>query len=612
MQNPIDLKGFIREALSTEGAVPAAALAICSILRRHFASSAVRFWLYNQAFNELDLLAQDCAEAYRPIFSGQKNQLPVKSLAGNAFQSGEVTQTLQPAENGGFSSTEQSLSLFSALPSLTCIPVISLESGRVPGQWPGTVGVLDVHMPNGISLAPVDDDLIFIGSIAATVLAQAHSSERKRAVAELNRLASDLVAPSTTTSFTDRKENYFQLLKKTVLEFLYANCLSIFIANETLDTIRCCASTGISGQADLRKVVYHAGEGVTWHVFETNTPLNCRDVRRDCVEYYKRKYHEIRTINPTDDSDPFLAVPLPGQNHATGVIRVLERRCHVNSRALQNFSQHDLDTLNVISAQVSPVFRLLALQEHSELYIMRTAHQVIQPLTGIIAYASNIIDGDYGAIEKDSPLERRLRYVRAMSNAAARTMRSSQWVAELTDFGFLRSQKRFEMDLTQYLINRVIDMQPLREDQRITVKFLNPDETDSLGYFWADDLYFGPVVQNILHNAVKYSYPNTTVEVCAHRNNDELLIDVSSTGVPIVEAERERIFWDRERGKYAKQYDPIGTGQGLSICSQIMRGFGGSVELLSSIPAPNVHISRPNMPPAATNTFRITLAKAFR
>jgi signal transduction histidine kinase len=68
-----------------------------------------------------------------------------------------------------------------------------------------------------------------------------------------------------------------------------------------------------------------------------------------------------------------------------------------------------------------------------------------------------------------------------------------------------------------------------------------------------------------------------------------------------------------ERGKWAHFLDPNGTGQGLSICRQIMNGFGGKIELLECKPSIiNIHIPIKGLPAAHTSIFRISLPEAFK
>ena len=233
---------------------------------------------------------------------------------------------------------------------------------------------------------------------------------------------------------------------------------------------------------------------------------------------------------------------------------------------------------------------------------------MIQPLQGILAYVSNIIDGVY---EDDLVKKKKKQlYIRQMARAAVGMMRSTMWASAVTDFSFLSNVERTSAKLTEYFMDRVIDLQPIREHDYIRVTFVTPEEADSWGDFLVDEQFFEQVVQNLLHNGVKYSYPRTNVELKLRRSGRDLTVMVSSTGVPIDEADRERIFIDRERGLVASLYDPQGTGQGLYIARQIMRGFGGSVTL--GPPRDDRKVAPPHgYPTAQRSTFIIFYPEAF-
>jgi signal transduction histidine kinase len=606
--------GIVRintELLSLDQTLHDAARSICENLATELDAIAVRLWLHNPTFYELNLLGQHCADGFEQPFSVESNCLPLRtSIAGMALLERSVIR-----RQGAIGSllnldgtNEPGREQLNALPcALLCIPICPMRKG---GREP--IGTLNLFLPCGSedearTLAGTDDELVFVASLVAATLARADELGRAQTLVELNRIASKLVAPNSDRSFSQRKQTYFENLLKTILAALNANAMSIFTANETVDTIRCCATTGIVGEPNLDKVVYHAGEGITHLVFESGKSINSQNVRS--LDGYRGRYAETRRIPPTTKRDPFLAVPLSGESHSTGVIRVLERRCHVNPELLQNFSPYDVAMLDAVAQQVSPVLRLLALHEARDLYVMRMAHQVMQPLAGMIAYTSNMLDGDYGFM--GAVLEQKVRFVRAMARASARVVRSSEWVTELKDFRFLGSHPRSRLPLAQYLVERVIDMQPIRREEGIKVHLVDDVQVDRLGDFLVDDLYFEQVVQNVLHNAVKYSYPQTTVEVRASRLGNDLSITVASSGIPILPAESDRIFWDRERGHHAQGYDPNGTGQGLYISRQIMAGFGGSLELVSSELLANVRPPK-GLPPPYLSKFRIFLPRAFR
>jgi two-component system sensor histidine kinase KdpD len=89
---------------------------------------------------------------------------------------------------------------------------------------------------------------------------------------------------------------------------------------------------------------------------------------------------------------------------------------------------------------------------------------------------------------------------------------------------------------------------------------------------------FGLMVQvliNILDNAVKYSRPESTVEVTAARADDHIQITVSDRGIGIPQEDLQRVF-----DKFYRVQSPdnvTGTGLGLSICKGIVEAHGGTI-----------------------------------
>jgi signal transduction histidine kinase len=499
--------------------------------------------------------------------------------------------------------------LLKKLPQLICIPLISADHLPDDPEKPRFIGLIDLHVVKVGDVQQPDDRLLFIGRLTAAAFLRARSYERYKIIQELNKIAIDLVNPTDRSRLEERKDAYLEKVKQVILNAVQANCLSIFEADESRDLIRCVATTGIKGHNKFKKTVYYRkDEGLTWNVFATGKHKLVNNIH-ECAEHTGR-FLEKRSLPTTPDHDPLLAFPLPGQTPegATGVIRIVERTCMVNKKQLQSFSDHDVDLIKLITHQVSPNLQMIRMQAHRDLFVERTAHQVTQPLQGVIAYASNILEGLYKS--EPEKLHKKFVYIRQMARAAAGMMRSAAWASGITDFGFLEQIERHPEKLTRYFIDRIIDLQPLREHDGIKVRFVNPDEADQWGDFLVDEQFFDQAVQNLLHNAVKYSYPNTTVLLKVFRAGKELTVRVTSTGVPIDLSEPDRIFWDRERGKLASRYDQQGTGQGLYLARQILRGFGGNIELLTPIEDSRT-VPPTGFPTAQRCTFQIRYPEAF-
>jgi len=84
-------------------------------------------------------------------------------------------------------------------------------------------------------------------------------------------------------------------------------------------------------------------------------------------------------------------------------------------------------------------------------------------------------------------------------------------------------------------------------------------------------------LQNLLENAIKYSDPDTTVEVSIRGADGNVLIDVRDHGVGIPAKEIDRIFERFYRVDRARSRETGGTGLGLSIARHIAQNHGGDI-----------------------------------
>lgn len=89
--------------------------------------------------------------------------------------------------------------------------------------------------------------------------------------------------------------------------------------------------------------------------------------------------------------------------------------------------------------------------------------------------------------------------------------------------------------------------------------------------------------QNLIENAIKYSYPKQTVTVSIVLDNDEVVIKVDDQGIGMSEETKDKLFTKFFRGREAVAKDPSGSGLGLYIVRNIIEKHGGSIELNSKL-----------------------------
>lgn len=90
------------------------------------------------------------------------------------------------------------------------------------------------------------------------------------------------------------------------------------------------------------------------------------------------------------------------------------------------------------------------------------------------------------------------------------------------------------------------------------------------------------VLNNLLSNAFKYSYPNTTVWLIVRRVNNQLEFAVQDQGQGIKAEEQERLFGEFQRISTRPTGDEGSTGLGLSICKRIVELHNGQIGVEST------------------------------
>jgi PAS domain S-box-containing protein len=105
-----------------------------------------------------------------------------------------------------------------------------------------------------------------------------------------------------------------------------------------------------------------------------------------------------------------------------------------------------------------------------------------------------------------------------------------------------------------------------------------------------DLLRLQQVVQNLLHNAIKYSPPDRPVTIVVERVENQARLVVSDQGIGIPEAAQERIFERFYRARNVDQEHTGGMGIGLYVVRQIIMLHGGRVEVQSQVGAGSTFI----------------------
>jgi len=110
-----------------------------------------------------------------------------------------------------------------------------------------------------------------------------------------------------------------------------------------------------------------------------------------------------------------------------------------------------------------------------------------------------------------------------------------------------------------------------------------------LPLLWCDALLVQQALDNLIDNALKYSPPESAIEVLIHRRGDQVVLAVRDRGPGVAPAWRERIFEVFHRGAApmngaTQDADNRigarrGAGVGLAVCRAIAAAHGGALHL---------------------------------
>ncbi len=86
---------------------------------------------------------------------------------------------------------------------------------------------------------------------------------------------------------------------------------------------------------------------------------------------------------------------------------------------------------------------------------------------------------------------------------------------------------------------------------------------------------------HLISNAIHYT-PNGSIRVSLEEQDGQIVGTVADTGIGISTEELSRIFQEFYRSEAAREQVPLGTGLGLPIVNQILKLYGGTIQVDST------------------------------
>ena len=245
-----------------------------------------------------------------------------------------------------------------------------------------------------------------------------------------------------------------------------------------------------------------------------------------------------------------------------------------------------------ISAQMSEIKSTM--QRHEQMLkeeasrkndlIAYLAHDLKTPLTSVIGYLALLDEA------QDMPIEQKTKYVNIALSKALRLEKLINEFFDITRYNLQQIDLEKEsINLCHMLVQMTDEFYPLLNAHGNQTEVCVDEEVTVYG----DSMKLARVFNNILKNAIYYSYPDTIIKIWAESTDTDVWIYFCNKGKTIPSGKLNSIFEKFFRMDEARSTNTGGAGLGLAIAKEIITLHGGKITAESENESTTFRISLP-------------------
>ena len=206
--------------------------------------------------------------------------------------------------------------------------------------------------------------------------------------------------------------------------------------------------------------------------------------------------------------------------------------------------------------------------------VVYLAHDLKTPLTSVIAYLSMLDE------KPDMPPEERKKYIHIAHTKAIRLSELISEFFEITKFNLQNIRLEKETINLSLMLEQIMDeFYAVFADNNLTGNIYTEEDLMVEG----DPDKLARVFDNLLRNAVAYSYRGTNIDVRAYGEGVAVVIVFSNQGEPIPKQKLQTVFEKFYRADNSRSSQTGGAGLGLSVAKEIVELHEGTIEAFSDI-----------------------------
>jgi two-component system, OmpR family, phosphate regulon sensor histidine kinase PhoR len=219
---------------------------------------------------------------------------------------------------------------------------------------------------------------------------------------------------------------------------------------------------------------------------------------------------------------------------------------------------------------------LKKLETYRREFLGNVSHELKTPIFNIQGYVLTLLDGGL----KDESIN--MEYLQRAEKSIDRMItiiNNLDEISRLESDALMPNYERFDI---MSLCNDLIEFFEIKAAEKNINIFINQNTLTPFHVF-ADKELIRQVLSNLIENSIKYGNDNGRTKISLYDMDEQVLIEVSDTGIGISQEDIPRIFERFYRSGHGRTVNNSGSGLGLAIVKHIIEAHHQTINVRSSV-----------------------------
>lgn len=244
-----------------------------------------------------------------------------------------------------------------------------------------------------------------------------------------------------------------------------------------------------------------------------------------------------------------------------------------DAELLSRVLQYSIQRKNMERQRVQ---ELIEINESKDEFISLASHQLRTPATAVKQYVGMILQGFVGNVDPQQK-----DFLERAYTSNERQLDIINDILQVARLDLKKLKLDYQLiDITKMINDIASDLIPDYEARRQQLIIDTPNEAFTIA---GDYTYLSTAINNIIDNASKYSYRDSSVTVAIIKEDGCGIVTVSDTGVGIGQESMDRLFKKFSRISNPLSIEANGTGLGLYWSNEIINLHNGSITVDSEL-----------------------------